>query len=119
MLTRRNQFKMQQLWAWAFATCVLAVLVLALMPSPPQAITTGWDKSNHMLAFGVMTWLGCKALPQRVLIVLLGLMAFGVLIEVAQSHTPNRSAEWLDLLADGVGVFLGWAVWRVAVRAPL
>ena len=119
MLTRRYQFKMQQLWAWAFATCVVAVLVLALIPSPLQVITTGWDKSNHMLAFGVMTWLGCKALPQRVLIVLLGLMAYGVLIEVAQSHTPNRAAEWLDLLADGVGVFLGWAVWRVAVRAPL
>ena len=119
MLTRRNQLKMQQLWAWAFATCVLAVLVLALMPSPPQAVTTGWDKSNHMLAFGVMTWLGCKAFPQRGVPLLLGLLAYGVLIEILQSYTPNRSAEWLDLLADGAGVFLGWAVWRVAVRAPL
>ena len=97
----------------------MAVLVLALMPSPPQAITTGWDKSNHMLAFGVMTWLGCKAFPQRGVPLLLGLLAYGVLIEILQSYTPNRSAEWLDLLADGVGVFLGWAVWRVAVRAPL
>ena len=116
MLTRRNQFKMQQLWAWAFATCVLAVLVLALMHSPPQAITTGWDKSNHMLAFGVMTWLGSKAFPQRGVPLLLGLLAYGVLIEILQSYTPNRSAEWLDLLADGAGVFLGWAVWRVAGR---
>lgn len=116
MLTRHGPFKIQQLWVWAFTTCVLAVLVLALVPSPPQAMTTGWDKSNHLLAFGVMTWLGCKAFPQRLLIVVLGLMVYGGLIEIAQSYTPNRAAEWLDLVADGVGGFLGFVVWRVARR---
>lgn len=74
------------IWTWAFVTCAAAVLVLALMPAPPPVITTGWDKSNHLLAFGVMTWLGCKAFPQRCMPLLLGLLAYGALIEILQSY---------------------------------
>jgi len=100
------------IWTWAFVTCAAAVLVLALMPAPPPVITSGWDKSNHLLAFGVMTWLGCKAFPQRGMKLLLGLLAYGALIEILQSYTPNRSAEWVDLLADCFGMALGWLlVW--------
>lgn len=95
-------------WAGAFVVCAAAVLVLALMSAPPPVITTGWDKSNHLLAFGAMTWLGCKAFPQRSVPLLLGLLAYGALIEILQSFTPNRSAEWVDLLADCFGIALGW-----------
>jgi VanZ family protein len=35
------------------------------------------------------------------------LLAYGGLIEVLQSFTPNRVGEWPDLLADSVGVALG------------
>ena len=104
------------IWMGAFVACVLAVLVLALVPSPPPVFTTGWDKSNHLLAFAVMAWLGCKAFPQRVAIVLLSLLAYGALIEILQSFTPTRSAEWLDLLADGLGILAGWGVAWIADR---
>ena len=76
-------------------------------------ITTGWDKSNHLLAFAVMAVLGCKAFPQRLTIVMPGLLAYGVLIEIMQSFTPNRSAEWLDLFADCLGILLGWMLIRL------
>ncbi len=100
-------------WLWAFIACALAVLVLALVPSPPPMITTGWDKSNHLLPFGVITCLGCKAFPQRLTIVLPGLLAYGALIEIMQSLTPKRSAEWLDLFADCLGILLGWMLIRL------
>ena len=94
----------------------MAVLLLALMPAPPPMITTGWDKSNHLLAFGVMAWLGCKAFPQRLTIVLSGLLAYGALIEIMQFLTPNRSAEWLDLFADSLGILLGWMLIRLVAN---
>jgi len=100
------------IWRWAFFTCALAVLVLALMSAPPPMVTTGWDKSNHLLAFAVMAVLGCKAFPQRVAYTLLALLAFGALIEILQSLTPTRSAEWFDLFADGLGIVSGWGVVR-------
>jgi VanZ family protein len=110
-----TKFMMERfsIWTWAFVVCAVAVLVLALMSTPPPAITTGWDKSNHLMAFGVMTWLGCKALPHRGVPLLLGLLAYGALIEILQSYTPNRSAEWVDLLADGFGIAIGWLLsWK-------
>ena len=76
-------------------------------------ITSGWDKSNHFLAFAVMAWLGCKAFPQRVATILLSLLAYGALIEILQSFTPTRSAEWLDLFADSLGILVGWALIRM------
>ena len=98
------------IWRWAFFACALTVLALALMPVPPPMITTGWDKSNHLLAFAVMAWWGCKAFPHRMVYVMLGLLAYGALIEILQSFTPNCSAEWLDLFSDCLGILVGGAV---------
>ena len=40
--------------------------------------------------------------------VCLGLLAFGGAIEIAQYLLPyGRSAEWLDLAADGLGILAG------------
>ncbi len=103
-------------WRWAFIACVFSVLVLALAPSSPRMITTGWDKSNHLLAFAVLTCLGCKAFPKRLAIVVPALLAYGALIEIMQSFTKSRSAEWLDLLADMLGILMGWIMIRFFVN---
>lgn len=111
-------------WPLAFVTCLVAVLVLALLPAPPPMLSTGWDKSNHLLAFGTLTWLALRAFPQHLKSVLLGLLAYGALIEILQSFTPTRSAEWLDLCADAVGIALGWGLirlrqhWKVPPSRP-
>jgi VanZ family protein len=97
-------------WPWAFFAFAVTVLILALVPAPPAMFTTGWDKSNHLLAFTVMTWLGGRAFPHRMVYVMLGLLAYGVLIEILQSFTPNRSAEWLDLFSDCLGILVGGTV---------
>jgi len=40
------------------------------------------------------------------------LRAYGALIEILQSFTTFRSADWHDLLADGLGLLLGWLITR-------
>lgn len=95
-------------WKPMFWACGLAILILALMPTVPRIPTTGWDKSNHALAFSVLTFLGCRAYPDKRLLVLIGAVLYGGLIEVLQSFTPYRVAEWGDLIADSVGVIFGW-----------
>ena len=93
---------------WAFWLCVLAVLVLALMKPTHYMPTTGWDKSNHALAFAVMAVLGALAYPRRFGRLLLALLAYGVLIEVLQAFTGYRDSDWHDVAADAVGLLLGW-----------
>jgi len=54
---------------------------------------------------------------------LLGLLVYGGLLEIAQGLTPNRQAEWADLLADALGLLLalglaqGWQRWQQRRRA--
>ena len=102
-----------QVWRWALGLCVVSVLVLALMPSPPEMLSTGWDKANHSLAFSVIMVLGCYAFPGNKWSVMLDSLAYGALIEVLQSFTSYRSAGWSDLLADSIGVVIGLLVVRL------
>lgn len=87
------------------STC--GVLALALLPTPHALPTTGWDKSNHLIAFCTLALLGLLAYPAKPRTTMVALVAYGGLIEVLQSFTTYRYAEWGDLLADAIGVSLG------------
>ena len=76
--------------------------------------TTGWDKSNHVLAFAALAFLANKAWRGHTWLVLPSLLAYGALIEVLQFFTPERYAEWSDLWADGLGLLVGEALARLA-----
>lgn len=104
---------------WAFAACLVVVMVFALMPphivEPPMA----WDKLNHAMTFAVLAMMGCSVYPGRKVQVLFGLLAYGVLIELLQSLTDYRTAEALDVLADGVGILVGWTLTYLLSRARI
>ena len=98
------------------------VLYLALSPSPTLP-STGWDKMNHVLAFGTLGALAALAWPARVPRSLVLLLGYGVLIEVLQAFTPTRSPELQDVLADSIGLLLVAALWKAGTalarsRAP-
>jgi len=95
------------LWRWLLAIAMLALLVLSLMPASLSPPSTGWDKGNHALGFAVLAFLAHGAWPARMPETLLALLGYGGLIEVLQSLTPDRLAEWGDLWADGVGLLSG------------
>lgn len=106
------------LWMLAFAGCLLSVLTLALMQNPSALINTGWDKANHVLAFAVLTFLGRMAFPSRRLLLLLGLFGYGVLIENLQLLTGYRFGEYQDLLADVLGMLIGYLLAMPLLRSP-
>lgn len=105
-------------WRLALGGLLIVVLALSLLPLGADAPTTGWDKTNHLLAFAALAAAGCLAYPERIPTTLLALLAYGALIEVLQSLTAYRSAEWGDLLADALGLLFGWGLLRL-VRAML
>lgn len=94
-------------WRAALLLLLCVITLLALSPAPPQQFDLGWDKLNHVAAFATLAvvalWGRCGSLWR----VGGALLAYGGLIEVLQSYTPNRTGEWPDLLADGVGIALG------------
>ena len=100
-----------------FSLCAFAVLVLALLPPGVPEPTTGWDKTNHLLAFGVLAMLGVRAWPGRVWQVAVALIGYGGLIEFLQSLTSYREPAWLDVLADALGIAVGLMLSYRAIRA--
>jgi len=104
-------------WRALLALLVLVITWLALVPEPPRGVSTGWDKSNHALAFASLAFAAVWALwrePRQWPRLVAWLLAYGVGIEIAQYFDPPRSADWHDVVADGVGIMLGLlACWPV------
>ena len=98
--------------AWRVLLALLAAVVaaLALTPTPPEGLSLGWDKLNHLAAFAALAvcamfgWRDARATRRAML---LALLAYGAAIELLQRQVPGRSAEWADLLADGLGIVAG------------
>lgn len=97
-----------------WCACV-AIGVLALVPATMPLPSTGWDKSNHALAFAVLGVLGARCWPAMPLRVLVALAAYGGAIEIAQTFTETRMGEWVDWVADVAGLL---AAAILVVRNP-
>jgi VanZ family protein len=83
------------------------------------------DKVWHAGAFGgvagllsrVLTFFGARGLPAARWAALTA-VALGGLLEILQSFTPFRSADWADFVADSLGALLAYAVLRLLNAAP-
>jgi VanZ family protein len=108
-------------WRAVLALLLGVITWLALSPAPPPQADLGWDKLNHLAAFATLAVVAVLGRCGPFWRVGAALLAYGGLIEVLQSFTPNRSGEWADLLADGVGIALGLllaaALLKLAARA--
>jgi len=109
------------LWRVLLAVLLVVITWLALVPAPPKTITTGWDKSNHALAFASLAFSSVWAVwrrPRQWGWLVLALVSYGIAIEIAQSFLPPREADWHDVVADSVGIALGLLVaWPVTASA--
>lgn len=87
---------------------LLIVAVLSLIPLPQEGIGVD-DKLSHLIAYGVLAgWFSLLARNQPALVwVVTGLVLFGIGIEILQSLTDYRYAEWGDVIANTIGALLG------------
>ena len=98
------------IWRGILVGLLAVVSTLALSPNPPGPEVVGWDKFNHGAAFAALAGSVWFAYPTLRLRGMVALFVYGGLIEIVQAFVPNRSAEWLDVLADAVGIGLGCAI---------
>jgi len=95
-----------RLFQFAFGLAVVLAFVMATLPHPPEIPWHPEDKIQHITAFVVLTVLAIPAFPRvRLLNIVLGLSAFGGLIEIVQAIPAlHRDSDWLDWLADTVAI---------------
>jgi VanZ family protein len=97
---------------------VLLLLVSWLAFAPAAPVVEPFvhlDKLKHVLAFAALSvvagvgWWHARA---AALWLTLGLLAFGVFIELVQSRIPTRDASAADVVADTLGIVLGLVLVR-------
>ena len=78
----------------------------------PQGVISWSDKLNHLLAYGfLMGWFGQLFLRRKSrVLVAVGLIAVGVVMEILQARLPYRWFEVADALANTGGVLLAYLV---------
>ena len=94
-----------------FVFCFGLVLATVLLLIPSYAVPKAfdfYDKAQHVLLFASLAMAGLSAYPQRVKTAVCGLVFYGGLMEVLQSLlTTTRHGDWIDWLADSVGIAVG------------
>lgn len=98
-------------WRLLFAAATIFAVTMALLPHPPQVPITN-DKTQHMLAFGVMTILSVMAYPNASLLRIGERLSFlGAMIELVQSIPAlHRDCDIMDWVADTAIIIVVLAV---------
>ena len=111
-LAALTKFRQLALAAWGLAMGVVTVLALLPIEHLQLPVFDWWDKAQHALAFMVLTGWALLLWPYAPMRVALSMMAYGAGLELAQWAVGWRFAEWADLAADAVGVFMAWSLVR-------
>ncbi len=100
------------LFAEPLERSVVRLLALLLGDAPRVAAEAPWDWVAHGVLFALLAWVWCGQAARAgrirgVVAAAAGAVAYGGAIEIAQIQLGYRSGEWMDLVADAVGVAVG------------
>lgn len=105
---------------WPAIVWTLLIVLACTLPgkSLPDAPVLGFDKIVHAGMFIGWTSLWLFLFPKnRLFLVLLG-VAFGIFLEFYQQWLPfDRTFDWWDAAADGLGVLLGLGFYLLLISA--
>lgn len=105
-----------------FALALLVIAWLSLSPIEELPVSVSlWDKAQHAIAYFGLALIGAWAFPDRSGRLAVGLVAFGVGVEILQATMAlGRQGDAIDAVANTLGVAVGLAVaWsaRALLRA--
>jgi VanZ family protein len=106
--------------AWLFLPALAVVAWGELTPHPPHLEgPLLWDKADHFIAYFGLALLAALGwgLRRSLLLVVLGVIALGGILELLQAVT-GRDAEWGDMLANTLGALCGAALAAAYLAVP-
>ncbi len=95
-----------------FWTALIGSYILAIMPQDmAPSFQSLSDKTLHFIAFAVLALLLNLSYKMAWWKSVVYLLLYACFIEFSQYFTPNRCAEWMDIVADAIGIGLGLVVY--------
>lgn len=94
--------------------CTVAIEFLATTTQHIEVMESMWDKANHFTAFFTLYILLSFSFKNlNIVAKSIILVAFGVQIEIVQSFIDGRSASFLDVVADSIGILIGVVFYKI------
>jgi VanZ family protein len=86
------------------------IVWLSLIPAPPKIDVAQADKIEHLLAYGSLMFWFCQLYPRAAVRLAYAVLwiAMGVAIEYLQRWMGYRTFDVADMLANAIGVLIGW-----------
>jgi VanZ family protein len=104
----------------AAGSAAIVIAAASLSPQSP-AIETGFgDKLDHLVAYSVLSLLVALGWSGRFApgVIVGAAVGFGGLLELLQTFSPGRQADWADFAVNSLGALIGLAV-AILVRRML
>ena len=101
-----------------FIILIIAITLLSLLPPKSDFELGKSDKLNHFLAYAILS-LNFGFISTKIRSYFIGipfLITYGLLIEFFQGFVPGRDPSFYDALANFVGVFSGFFIFRLFSR---
>jgi len=102
----------RKLWLIVGWLLILLVIYLSLAPISIEMPVEDGDKIGHVAAYAaLMLWFAnlYETLTRRSILAI-GFVALGIALEFVQGETGYRTFEVADMVADALGVAVGWAL---------
>ena len=107
----RKNLRWFKLWSAIGWLIIAAVIYLSLTPDPIEIDIKEGDKLGHILAYFVMMiWFSQLYLRRIHAWLASGFNALGVAWEYVQGWSGYRDFEYMDMLADAIGVTVAWVL---------
>jgi hypothetical protein len=120
--TKRDSFRFARLWLALGWMLILLVVIFSLWPKPHRhggfsSSANLWHAAAYMI---LMLWFAnMYNLPRQKVWLSAAFIAMGVSLECIQGISGFRTFQSVDILANGIGVLLGWALTLTPLSACL
>lgn len=103
-----RSFKYHRLWL-LIGVCVLTSIIYLSLTSTPPKMPSGYDKVNHLIAYAVLTgWFGQLYVSKgQLLLCVVSFICLGILLEILQGMSGYRTFDYMDMIANSIGVLIG------------
>jgi len=105
-------YLIQKYWCHITIILIIAITTLSLWPASHLPSVPGTDKTHHLIAYTALALPPALRHPKYALYFVLSFITFSGIIELVQPYV-NRYGEWLDLLANTVGLMFGWLLAKI------
>ncbi|MCP4326037.1 MAG: VanZ family protein [Psychromonas sp.] len=94
-------------WLLITLAALTLITILSLTPLPQLPSVPGSDKAHHFIAYATLFFPVALAKPKYLIWIGLLFACWSGAIELIQPHV-NRYGEWLDMLANSIGLLCGF-----------